>query len=275
MFDNLLISFQKENFPVKGYKNLTKQRYYFELRFPSILYLLGFSQNQRQNLVIKLDFAKFWQGLKAQVVLVDRYGFIYRVNTLTKDQILSEKIHAYCNRQQTLGRDLYDIIWLLKSGAKIDWQFLKKNSFDKSLFKKIRKRWQADEKRIVFLKRSLQPLVINEENAKQIYYFPYYFPEDKEIECLGLEEKMSRGSDAYEFNFRFLVKKEKEISFTFIVSRALKMKANDDFKKQLLDKVISFYEFNPAINYQTKMITSYDIEDFMTAKDEELGLFLE
>lgn len=275
IFANLVYSFQKENFPVEGYKNLTKKRLYFELRFPVILHFLGLSQNPKQKLVIKLDFVKDWKGLERQVILVEKYGFIYRANTLTKDQILSEKIHTYCYRQQTLARDLYDIVWLLKNGAKMDWRFLNKNSFDRGIYQIIKNRWQVDKNKIVSLKNSIQPLLINEENARQIYFFPFYFPEISEIEYQGVNEARSQSKDAFEFKFRFLVKKEKEVTFNFIVTGTARVKVSEEVIKKIAEKFFSFYKFNPAINYQTKMIHSYNLEDFLMAEGEELNDFLE
>lgn len=275
IFDNLVVSFKKENFPVEGYKNLKKKRNYYELRFPEILYLLGISQNPKQKLVIKLDFSKFWRELNRDVVLVEKYGFIYRANTLTKDQILSEKIHAYCFRQQTLARDLYDIIWLLNDGAKIDWQFLKKNSFKKNIIKTLKKRFRKDEERIVSLNKTLQPLLINEENARRIYLFSYYFPEVKEIEYQGMDEFRSGLRDAYELRYRFLVKKEKKIVFTIVISGSAMVNLDEDLKKRMVNKILSFYQFNPTISYRTKIITSYTFEDFRIAEDEEISSFLE
>lgn len=172
LFDSLINELKKENIIVGLYKNQTKKRLYFELRFPELLFQLGISQNKEEKLAIKFDFEKFWRGEKREVILLNRYGILSNVVTVDLNQILVQKIYAYLQRKQTLARDLYDIVWLLSRRAKIDWDFVKKNRLPQDFVKKAIEKFQKENKKLPNLKRKLIPFLINEENINKIDFLP-------------------------------------------------------------------------------------------------------
>jgi len=169
---SLINEFRQENIAVDLYKNQTKKRSYFELRFPELLFQLGISRNEEEKLTIKLDFEKFWRGEKREVILLNRYGILSNVVTISLDQILVQKIYAYLQRKQTLARDLYDIVWLIAQGAKIDWKFVKRNHLPQDFVKKAAAKFQKEHKKLPNLKRKLIPFLVNEKNIGKIDFFP-------------------------------------------------------------------------------------------------------
>lgn len=171
LIDSLINEFKKENITVELYKNQTKKRSYFELRFPELLFQLGITQNKEEKLAIKFDFEKFWRGEKREVILLNRYGILSNVVTIDFDQILVQKIYAYLQRKQTLARDLYDIVWLLSHRAKIDWDFAKKNHLPQDFVKKAIEKFRKEKKKLSSLKRKLIPFLISEENVNKIDFF--------------------------------------------------------------------------------------------------------
>lgn len=144
------------------YKNQTEKRIYFELRFTELLYELKLSNNQSDKLTIKFDFERFWEITTPEVLLLNRYGFLVNTVSLSQNQILCQKMYAYLNRKQTLSRDLYDIVWLLSFGAKIDDKFLKANHLNRDLKEQVIQKYQKEIKTLPQLKRRLKPFLVDE-----------------------------------------------------------------------------------------------------------------
>ncbi len=163
--------FKKENINLTLYKNQTKKRVYFEIKFPDLLFQLKLSQFKEENLTIKLDFEKFWSTEKRQVILLNRYGILIPVVTKPLDQLLVQKIYAYLNRKQTLARDIYDIVWLISQEAKIDWTYAKKNHINKDFIDKALKKFEKEKNQLSLLKRKITPFLINEKNVEKINFF--------------------------------------------------------------------------------------------------------
>ena len=163
---------QNENIQVDLYQNLKPNRGYFEFRFPNLLFELNLSQQKEEKLMIKFDFESFWQDQKRKVILVNRYGLLTNVITIPLDQILAQKLFAYTQRQQTLPRDLYDIVWLYSRGAKIDRNFSEVNHLPADLINQAKEQCRQDLKQLKNLKEKLKPFLINEKNAAKLDLFP-------------------------------------------------------------------------------------------------------
>lgn len=140
-FDNLAVSdpemvdimyyvrdrFESENILVELFEKITDGKTYFELRFPSLLSELGISTNPREKLMIKVDYSRQWQGQKTEVILLNRFGVVQQVVANKLDQILVEKLGAYVGRKTIQPRDMYDVVWLVAHGAKLDREFMEEN----------------------------------------------------------------------------------------------------------------------------------------------------
>ncbi len=166
----VLKDLQKENIAAEIYKNFTEKKNYFELRFPEVLFFVGVSPNKSEKLAIKFDFEKFWRGQTREVVVLNRFGFLAKVVTKSRDQFMVEKLAAYLGRKQTQARDLYDLVWLKSLGAKPDKKFALANGFKieelvtKSLAKYRREKLSG-------LRSSLRPFLINEKSVDKLDFF--------------------------------------------------------------------------------------------------------
>lgn len=161
----------RENITVDFYQNVTSRRIHYELRFKDLLFQLGISRHQEEKLVVKFDFEKFWQGLIRESVLLNRYGHLANIITLSLNQILVQKLFAYLHRQQTLPRDLYDIIWLAAQETKLDRKFLQKNNLPNDLITKAQEKFQKEKNQLRNFKIKLRPFLIQEENVEKLEFF--------------------------------------------------------------------------------------------------------
>ena len=160
-----------ENIEVELYKNVTKKKAYYELRFKDLLFELKISTNKDEKLKIKLDFEKFWQGQEKEVVLLKRYGFLANVITLSQSQILVQKLLAYIKREQTQPRDLYDIVWLLSRGVKLDLNFIKENRLNLNILSLAKDKFIKEKRKLKGFRVKLQPFLLNPQDAGKLELF--------------------------------------------------------------------------------------------------------
>ena len=172
LMNTLIKQLKQQNLEIDFYRNKTRKRTYYEIRFKNLLYELGISLNPEEKLTIKFDFEKFWKGQQKELVLFNRYGFLTEITTISLNQMLTQKVFAYINRQQTLPRDMYDIVWLYSQGAKIDWKFINDNRLPKNLIQKALAKFNQDKRHLNTLARKLRPFLINESNLTKLSLLP-------------------------------------------------------------------------------------------------------
>lgn len=173
--------FSKENINVQLYRNKTSRRIYFELRFPNLLYEMKISKNKEEKLMIKIDIEKFWQGHHKETILFNRYGVLSNVVTASLDNVLVQKMSAYKNRKQTMARDIYDIVWLISNGVRINNKFMKINNMSVSIKNQILNKYEHEKKSIKIFKNRLKPFLINEENSDKLDFFESLINKNLEI----------------------------------------------------------------------------------------------
>lgn len=159
----------RENIEANLSDKTVKDKVYFELRFPKLLFDLKISTNDKEKLMIKIDSSTIWQGQKPQTVLMNKYGFIEQISTNPLDQILVQKLGAYVRRPQTQPRDIYDVIWLYAQGARIDDKFASKNNLGNIVELAAKK--LAREGINPAYKRKLAPFLFHERNVNKLDLF--------------------------------------------------------------------------------------------------------
>ena len=110
--------------------------------------------------------------MEREVVLFNRYGFLTNIVTAPLSQILVQKLYAYPERKQTLGRDIYDVIWLAGHRAKIDEGFARKNKINpRQLLDAAEKKFSDERGKLKSLKNKLRPFLIDEKKINNIDLF--------------------------------------------------------------------------------------------------------
>lgn len=159
---------QKENIALDLYSNTTAKRKYYEFRFKDLLYELKLSSNPEEKLMIKFDFETFWKHQLQETILLNRYGFLTSVVTISLNQLFVQKLTAYLFRKETQPRDIYDIVWLIAQGARIDKQFAEQNQLPSDLISKVKEKFVREKTRIKTLQLRLKPFLINEQYVNKI-----------------------------------------------------------------------------------------------------------
>lgn len=158
--------FEAENIKLELRTTSKDEKNYFELRFPKILYELEISGHEREKLMIKVDYARYWQGQKTRTVLFSRYGFIEQVVSNSLEQILVQKLAAYASRRQVQPRDMYDIVWLYAREVRPDREFMRINGKER-VIEEARARFEKEGVSEAD-KRRLRPFLFKEKEAEKI-----------------------------------------------------------------------------------------------------------
>lgn len=166
---NTVKAIKKENIALELKTTIRGKKTYYELKFPRLLFDLKISTNPKEKLMIKVDYSDLWRGQKSEAVLFNRYGFLEMVPALPLNQALAEKLAAYVNRQQTQGRDVFDVVWLFSQGARLDREFMKKNHLT-SLVKQASSKWQKEQDKTA-LRRRLEPFLFDSSEARKLELF--------------------------------------------------------------------------------------------------------
>lgn len=141
-------------------------------KYKTLLFDLDISQMREEKLVIKFDFSFPEDKIKPVEKVFSKFGYLQ--NTLTYDQstLLSFKTRALFTRKMERGRDLYDIAKLVSFNINpnLKVKFLKEigiKTID-DYFQLLKNWYEKNKKLVPFLKKQLQPFLIDEEELKYI-----------------------------------------------------------------------------------------------------------
>jgi len=186
-FDNLemnytefkrLSSLIKYKLSLEGYKievsTRKKNAFIASLRIKDILYQFGLSPHPENKMLIEVDAEAQNFKYEPDKKIINKFDVFTSVNIVPLEILLSQKIFAILNRPRTMGRDLYDAIFLFGRTAP-DLQYLKEKagleSFDnvkKALIQKIKK---LDLKKMA---EDIKPFIFDKTDVKKIELFTDY-----------------------------------------------------------------------------------------------------
>ncbi|MCX7881502.1 MAG: nucleotidyl transferase AbiEii/AbiGii toxin family protein [Patescibacteria group bacterium] len=279
IYDYVVDGLEKENIEIIRYKNTDKKPIEFEIRFPKILHQLGLHNNPSKNLVIKLDFDNFWQGLEPEIIRVEKFGILTDILTLDKNKILVQKMFAFLNRKQVMARDIYDIYWLIANSAKLDWNFIKKNNISENIKEMVKKKLVKEKNKFMNYKKQLEPLLINNFSVNKIDFIFDYFISSEDIIFKNFQKKEITEQDQYHFIFNFesktLDNAKKNIKFAFCISETalpqIDLLPIDDYDEEkvafIVQKIKKFFNKNIIKDYQTKLISTTNLNEILNFEE--------
>ncbi len=141
-------------------------------KYKTLLFDLGISQMVEEKLVIKFDFNFPEAKIKPVEKIFSKFGFLQTALTYNPSTLLSFKTRALFTRKMERGRDLYDIAKLLSRNIEPNFnvKFLKEKgvkTIDK-YFLLLRNWYEKNHNLLKYLKKQVQPFLIDEEEIKYI-----------------------------------------------------------------------------------------------------------
>jgi predicted nucleotidyltransferase component of viral defense system len=141
--------------------------------FPSIMRQYGVTDQRGIDLVVKLEVNQpDWQ-LNTQAMVLSYYGMNYTATVMAQSSLITEKLLALLSRSR--GRDVYDLLFMLKKRFPFDREILKKNGFEETPEELIMRHLERLEpKELQRLSKQVQPFLFKEEEIEMIEKSPEY-----------------------------------------------------------------------------------------------------
>lgn len=151
-----------------------KGAFHCHLSFLNILYENGISPHKNEELAIRLDTEPQNVAYAPEKVILNKFDVFTRIGVVPEDILLSQKISAILHRKRTMGRDLFDAVFLF-GWTKPDFAYLKTKmgiadmqDLQQRLFKK------CEGLNFKSLVRDVEPFLINSRDANRIFLFSEY-----------------------------------------------------------------------------------------------------
>ena len=94
-------------------ENKFRSAFHCFIKFPGIFYQHGISGHSREKLTLQIDCEPQNVNYKAERVILNKFDIFMKINAVPPDILLSQKILAVLYRPRPMGRDFYDVIFLL------------------------------------------------------------------------------------------------------------------------------------------------------------------
>lgn len=151
---------------------VTKNAYRIKIRIPKLLFDSGLSAMSEHRILIQVDTVPQNFEYVTEKPLLNKFDIFTQINAVPKDLLLSQKIFAAINRQRTMGRDFFDIVFLYGIGAKPNFAYLKKNiSIDNQKDLKKYLREKTASLHFEDLARDVEPLLFDPRDKKKVLLF--------------------------------------------------------------------------------------------------------
>lgn len=174
-FEQLARLMEKE-LALEGYKVgtecVTKGAFRCYIKIYDLLYQTGISAHRTEKLLIQLDTEPQGFEYRPQQMILNKFDVFTRINVVPVDILLSQKICCIFTRKRPMGRDFYDIVFLMgKTAANLDYLDEKLHLKDaKELRDRLLKRCEAVD--FKNLADDVMSFVPNPKDAEKVLYFP-------------------------------------------------------------------------------------------------------
>lgn len=186
-FDNRDLSFEefqtlaklvKKSLELEGFlteiDTVFKKAFRCYLKFPRLLFENGLSPVSEEKLLIQLDSQGHDFSYEPEKVILNKFDVFTQIRVTPLPLLLSQKIGAFLGRRRTMGRDIFDIIFLL-SKTRPNYAYLKqKLGIDQP--EMLRKELLEKCRALHFeaLAKDVAPFLFREGDQNRILSFPEF-----------------------------------------------------------------------------------------------------
>lgn len=141
------------------------------LRFPGLLHTAGITGHPDEKLLIQIDTEPQDFQYTPDKYMLNKFDVFTRMNVVPADILLSQKISCIFNRSRPMGRDFFDVVFLLgKSKVNMDY-FRDKSSIRNRAELKEKLRTRSMLQDFNRLARDLEPFVYSKKELDRILLF--------------------------------------------------------------------------------------------------------
>ena len=166
----------KRTLELQGYtvelKNAYGDAFRAYLRFPGLLHTSGISGHRDEKLLIQIDSEPQKVQYSSDKFILNKFDVFSRINIVPADILLAQKIFCIFNRSRPIGRDFFDVVFLLgKTRVNFDYLHEKlsiRNQTD------LRQKLLSRCARLDFnrLAKDLEPFVYSKKELNRVLLFP-------------------------------------------------------------------------------------------------------
>ncbi|MCK4420268.1 nucleotidyl transferase AbiEii/AbiGii toxin family protein [candidate division WOR-3 bacterium] len=176
-FDDLTLII-KRRLELAGYtvetKNTFGNVYRSYLRIPEVLYNNRLSNHPEEKMMIQVDMEPQGFEYRSDSKILNKFDVFLRINIVPIDILLAQKITAIFTRPRPMGRDFYDVVFLLgRTSPNLDYLDAKLNIRNyPQLKEKLLSR--CEELNFEQLARDVEPFLFDPRDAKRVILFKDY-----------------------------------------------------------------------------------------------------
>jgi predicted nucleotidyltransferase component of viral defense system len=166
----------KRKLELQGYTSELKITYRdafrASLRFPGLPHDSGISGHRDEKLVIQIDTEPQGVRYNPDKFILNKFDVFSRINIVPVDILAAQKILCIFSRSRPMGRDFFDVVFLLgKSGVNFDYLDRKMSIRNK---KELRDRLLLQSAQLDFsrLAKDLEPFVYSKKEVDRVLMFP-------------------------------------------------------------------------------------------------------
>ncbi len=166
----------KKILELQGYtvelKNMYQDAFRAYLRFPGLLYDSGISGHRDEKLLIQIDTEPQEVQYNPDKFILNKFDVFSRISIVPADILAAQKIFCIFNRSRPMGRDFFDVVFLLgKAEVNFDYLTRKMSIRNKT---ELRDRLllrcaQLDFRRLA---KDLEPFVYYKKEVNRVLMFP-------------------------------------------------------------------------------------------------------
>jgi len=155
-------------------KNVFRKAFTCEIKILGVLFAYGLSGHRQEKLLIKLNTGGQGFSYLLDKIILNKFDVFLRINVVPVDILLAQKIYAVFNRRRPVGRDFYDIVYLLgKARPNIDYLRSKLMIGDGADLKR-RLLERCGELDFEILAKEVKPFLFVPADAKKVLGFNQY-----------------------------------------------------------------------------------------------------
>jgi predicted nucleotidyltransferase component of viral defense system len=141
------------------------------LRFPGLLYENGISGHRDEKLLIQIDTEPQQFQYTPEKIIINKFDVFSRIAIVPPDILLAQKIYCIFNRHRPMGRDFFDVVFLMgKTGVNFDY-LTEKLSITNELELKERLLARCLELDFASLSKDLAPFVYSQKEVSRVLLF--------------------------------------------------------------------------------------------------------
>jgi predicted nucleotidyltransferase component of viral defense system len=173
MLDDIKKGFNKEGFSLTVSSEKRNNLFVAELNFPAATEQYKIVDKRGIGLMIKLEAYKPAWNLSYEPDVLSLYSYNFSAVLLARQNAISEKLAALLSRKR--GRDIYDILFMLKKKFPFDENVLRANKIDipfKNAILEHLNRLSKEE--LKYLANQVKPFLFREDDIEMVLKAPLY-----------------------------------------------------------------------------------------------------